>query len=373
MKVKIDKKKLMLALSHLHGVVEKRNTIPILANVLLEGKDKTLSLAATDMEVAEIESVNCDILQEGSITTPAHVLYDIVRKLPDESLVELESTEGKKLEIKTDKITFSLMCLPPNDFPDIHSGEFPQGFEIESSKLCRLIDKTLFSVSTEETRYYLNGIYIHTIKEDNDNNEVFRAVATDGHRLSRLSTDLPKNANNLEGVIIPRKTVIELKKIIDNTETLVKVLISKNKIKFIVNNIIITSKLLDGAFPDYARVIPNNNNKELIIETKEFVDAVDRVSTLSSDRTKAIKFNLKRNTLEISAENPDHGSAKENLNVNYNGEDLEIGFNSRYLLDIAKQISGSNIKFKMSDKLSPTLIFDDDDKLALYLLMPMHI
>ena len=371
MKAKIKKKKLMQALSHLHGVVEKRNTIPILANVLLEAKDKIISLAATDMEIAEIESISCEVLQEGSITTPAHVLYDIVRKLPEASEIELESKEGKKLEIKTDKIAFSLMCLPPNDFPDIHSGDFPKGFEIESTNLCRLIDKTLFSVSTEETRYYLNGIYLHSIKEDNG--EVLRAVATDGHRLSRLSADLPVNANNLEGVIIPRKTVIELKKIIDNNDTLVKVQIAKNKIKFVVNNIIITSKLLDGAFPDYARVIPNNNNKELIIETKEFVDAVDRVSTLSSDRTKAIKFNIRKSNLEISAENPDHGSAKENLNVHYSGDDLEIGFNSRYLLDIAKQINGANIKFLMSDKLSPTLIFDDDDKLALYLLMPMHI
>tara|TARA_Y100001935_G_C17287316_1_gene501134 strand:- start:290 stop:1405 length:1116 start_codon:yes stop_codon:yes gene_type:complete len=371
MKAKINKKKLMLALSHLHGVVEKRNTIPILANVLLEAKDNTLTLAATDMEIAELESITCSILQNGSITTPAHVLYDIVRKLPDSAEILLESLEGKKLEIKADKISFSLKCLPPNDFPDVHTGDFPEGFDMEASKLMRLIDKTLFSVSTEETRYYLNGIYIHSVKDQSG--EVFRAVATDGHRLSRLSEVLPKNANNLKGVIIPRKTVIELRKILETADVLIKVQIAKNKIKFVIDNIVITSKLLDGAFPDYERVIPDNNKKELIINTKDFIDAVDRVSTVSSDRTKAIKFNLKSKILEITAENPEQGSALENLNVSYEGDELEIGFNSKYLLDIAKQINGDHIKFMMSDKLSPTLIFDEDDDHALYLLMPMHI
>ena len=200
-----------------------------------------------------------------------------------------------------------------------------------------------------------------------------RVVATDGHRLSRLSTELPLNANNLQGVIIPRKTVIELRKIIDSKQNTVKIQLSKNKIRFIVDNISLTSKLLDGAFPDYEKVIPNNNTKELIIDNKEFIDAVDRVSTVSSDRTRAIKFELSDKQLIISAENPDQGSAKEHLNVHYTGDKLDIGFNSRYLLDIAKQISGAQVKFLLSDKLSPTLIFDDDDKQALYLLMPMHI
>jgi len=371
MKAKIKKNNLMTALSHLHGVVEKRNTIPILANVLIEAKGKTLSLAATDMEIAEIESLTCDISQEGSLTASAHILHDIVKKLPEDSIIHLEGTEGNKLAIKTDKISFSLMCLPPNDFPDIHSDEFPEGFQIETSKLARLIDKTLFSVSTEETRYYLNGIYIHSIIEEEK--EVLRAVATDGHRLSRLSSELPKNANDLKGVIIPRKTVIELKKIIENKETFVRIQIAKNKVKFVVDNIVITSKLLDGAFPDYERVIPSNNNKELVIATKEFIDAVDRISTLSSDRTRAIKFKIRNKGLKISAENPDQGSAEEDVNVHYEGEDLDIGFNSKYLLDIARQVNGAHIKFLMSDNLSPTLIFDGDDNLALYLLMPMHI
>ena len=372
MKAKIKKDKLMKALSHLHGVVEKRNTIPILANVLIDAKGETLSLAATDMEIAEIESLNCEISQEGSLTASAHILHDIVKKLPEESVIELESVEGNKLAIKTDKISFSLMCLPPNDFPDINSEEFPEGFVIETSILSRLIDKTLFSVSTEETRYYLNGIYIHSVLNE-DKKEVLRAVATDGHRLSRLSSELPENASNLSGVIIPRKTVIELKKILENRQTKVKVKIAKNKIKFIADNIVITSKLLDGAFPDYERVIPNNNNKELVIPTKEFIDAVDRISTLSSDRTRAIKFKLKSKNLKIVAENPDQGSAEEEINVHYEGEDLEIGFNSKYLLDIARQVSGAHIKFHMADNLSPTLIYDEDDNLALYLLMPMHI
>ncbi len=217
----------------------------------------------------------------------------------------------------------------------------------------------------------MNGIYIHSVTDKDE--ERFRVVATDGHRLSRLSTELPLNVNNLEGVIIPRKTVIELRKIIDSKQNTVKIQLSKNKIRFVVDNISLTSKLLDGAFPDYEKVIPSNNTKELIIDNKEFIDAVDRVSTVSSDRTRAIKFELSEKQLIISAENPDQGSAKEQLNVHYTGDALEIGFNSRYLLDIAKQISGAHVKFLLSDKLSPTLIFDDEDKQALYLLMPMHI
>ncbi len=371
MKAKISKKNFVQSLSHLHGVVEKRNTIPILANVLIEAKDKNLVLAATDMEIAELQNISCEVLQEGAVTTPAHILYDIVRKLPDDSVIELESKEGKKLEITADKISFSLMCLPPNDFPDIHTGEYPEGFDIDTASLSRLIDKTIFSVSTEETRYYLNGIYLHSIKENEK--EVLRAVATDGHRLSRLSATLPQNIKNLNGVIIPRKTVTEIKKIIDTQEGNVKVQIANNKIRFSINNVIITSKLLDGAFPDYERVIPSNNTKELVVETQEFIAAVDRVSTLSSDRTRAIKFKLSSKTLEITAENPDQGSAKEKISVHYDGDNLEIGFNSKYLIDIARQITGAKIKFMLSDKLSPTLMLDEEDNLALYLLMPMHI
>ena len=371
MKAIIEKKKLMQALIHLHGVVEKRNTIPILANVLIEAQDNFLSLAATDMEIAELQKVTCKIEQSGVITTPAHVLHDIVRKLPENAVIELESFEGKKLEIKTDKISFSLMCLNPKDFPDIHSGSFPDSFEIEADRLSRLIDKTLFSVSTEETRYYLNGIYIHTVKEENE--ERFRVVATDGHRLSRLSTELPSNAKNLGGVIIPRKTVIELRKIIDGKQNTVRVQLSKNKIRFSIDSISLTSKLLDGTFPDYEKVIPSNNTKELIIDNKEFIDAVDRVSTVSMEKSRAVKISLSNNLISLNVNSHDVGNASEDLEIDYKHDNLEIGFNSKYLLDIAAQIQGKEIEILLSDSASPALITDPDQDGVIFVLMPMRV
>lgn len=371
MKATIERAKLMNALSHIHGVVERRNTIPILSNVLIEVKNNILLLTATDMEIAEIESTDCNSEQNGSITTPAHMLHDIVKKLPDGSYVEIESLEGRKLEIKSNRATFSLMCLPPEDFPDVNSGDFPEGFFMDAKDLKRLIDKTLFSVSTEETRYYLNGIYLHTVR-DNDI-DVMRAVATDGHRLSRLSANLPPNASGMDGVIVPRKTVIELRKLLDLEEGNIKIQISKTKIRFSVGQVVLTSKLLDGTFPDYERVIPEGNTKELYLNTSDFTEAVDRVSTVSTDRTRAIKFILTSGALTISAENPEQGSAVEKMNVDYSGDDIEIGFNSRYLLDIAKQITGEEMKFLMADKLSPTIICDNGDETALYVLMPMHV
>ncbi len=263
------------------------------------------------------------------------------------------------------------MCLPSEDFPVVSAVDFSEGFIMDTKDLKRLIDKTLFSVSTEETRYYLNGIYFHTVRE-NENDEM-RAVATDGHRLSRLSVSLPKNAEGMENVIVPRKTVVELRKLLDTFEGNTKINITKTKIRFSIGQVVLTSKLLDGTFPDYERVIPESNTNELYISTRDFTNAVDRVSTVSTDRTRAIKFLLQTNILSISAENPEQGSAEEKISVDYIGEEIEIGFNSRYLLDIAKQISGDRIKFLMADKLSPTIICDEGDDTALYVLMPMHV
>ncbi len=371
MKAKIERIKLMNALSHVHGVVERRNTIPILSNVLIEVKKDRLFLTATDMDIAEVESLGCATQQEGSITAPAHMLHDIVRKMPEENFIELEILEGGKLEIKCNRSTFTLMCLPSEDFPSTASGDFPEGFNMDSKRLVQLIDKTLFSVSTEETRYYLNGIYLHSA-QDGDS-EVMRAVATDGHRLSRLSLELPKNAENLNGIIIPRKTVVEVRKLLDSYEGEARVQITKNKIRFSIGDVVLTSKLLDGTFPDYERVIPENNDKEVYLNRRDLTDAVDRVSTVSTDRTRATKFLLTNGVLTISAENPDQGSAQEKMNVDYNGDDIEIGFNSRYVLDITRQVAGEKLKFLISDNLSPTIIQDDEDKSALYVLMPMHV
>jgi DNA polymerase-3 subunit beta len=265
---------------------------------------------------------------------------------------------------------FALQVLPPNDFPDLSAGEMSHAFDLSAKDLRRLIDKSRFAISTEETRYYLNGIYLHVAGKDD---ESLRAVATDGHRLAQVDTKLPEGANGIPGVIVPRKTVQELHKIIEEEEAKVHIELSATKIRFAVDGVVLTSKLIDGTFPDYARVIPEGNDKVLEVSTSEFADAVDRVSTLSSDKGRAVKLNLGDGKLVLSVNNPDSGSATEELAVDYDGEPLEIGFNARYLLDISSQLESDIAKFMLADPGSPTMVQDSAESEALYVLMPMRV
>tara|TARA_B110001454_G_scaffold214240_1_gene233712 strand:+ start:101 stop:1225 length:1125 start_codon:yes stop_codon:yes gene_type:complete len=374
MKFSIDRSALLIALQHVHSVVERRNTIPILSNVLIEAKEDGVYLTATDMDISVIEKVDLgksEVTQLGTTTTSAQMLYDIVRKLPDNIKVELLSEKNDRLGIKASSSSFSLNCLPSEDFPSIAQEDFKHSFNIDSSDLVRLIDKSSFAMSLEETRYYLNGIYLHAIKEDNV--EKMRTVATDGHRLSRVDINLPQGAEGIPGVIIPRKTILEIRKILEDHTGNVSLSISETKIKLSFNNVVLTSKLLDGTFPDYSRVIPEHNDKLVTISNQSISEAVDRVSTVSTDKTRAIKININKGSVVISATNPDKGSASEHLDVVYNGDEVEIGFNSKYVLDVARQIKGNEILIKLSDSVSPTLVYDKDDKEVLFVLMPMRV
>jgi DNA polymerase-3 subunit beta len=374
MKFSIDRSALLIALQHVHSVVERRNTIPILSNVLIEAKEDGVYLTSTDMDIAVIEKVDLDkseVTQLGTTTTSAQMLYDIVRKLPDNIKVELLSEKNDRLGIKASSSSFSLNCLPSEDFPSIAQEDFKHSFNIDSSDLVRLIDKSSFAMSLEETRYYLNGIYLHAIKEGNV--DKMRTVATDGHRLSRVDINLPQGAEGIPGVIIPRKTILEIRKILEDHTGNVSLSISETKIKLSFNNVVLTSKLLDGTFPDYSRVIPEHNDKLVTISNQSISEAVDRVSTVSTDKTRAIKININKGSVVISATNPDKGSASEHLDVDYNGDEVEIGFNSKYVLDVARQIKGNEILIKLSDSVSPTLVYDKDDKEVLFVLMPMRV
>ena len=374
MKFSIDRSALLIALQHVHSVVERRNTIPILSNVLIEAKEDGVYLTSTDMDIAVIEKIDLgksEVTQLGTTTTSAQMLYDIVRKLPDNIKVELLSEKNDRLGIKASSSSFSLNCLPSEDFPSIAQEDFKHSFNIDSSDLVRLIDKSSFAMSLEETRYYLNGIYLHAIKEDNV--DKMRTVATDGHRLSRVDINLPQGAEGIPGVIIPRKTILEIRKILEDHTGNVSLSISETKIKLSFNNVVLTSKLLDGTFPDYSRVIPEHNDKLVTISNQSISEAVDRVSTVSTDKTRAIKININKGSVVISATNPDKGSASEHLDVAYNGDEVEIGFNSKYVLDVARQIKGSEIIIKLSDSVSPTLVYDKDDKEVLFVLMPMRV
>ena len=372
MKLTIERAAFLKALGHVQSVVERRTTIPILSNVLLRAEPDRLALSATDMDLEIVERVAGRIEREGRTTAPAHTLYDIVRKLREGAQIEIETSgERNAMVLRSGRSTFTLACLPPEDYPLMASGELPYNFSLSATELRALIDRTRFAISTEETRYYLNGIYLHATKADEV--PVIRAVATDGHRLARMEMVLPEGAAGMPGIIIPRKTVLELRKLVEESEDEVQIGLSETKIRLTIGEAALTSKLIDGTFPDYDRVIPSNNDKVLEVECKSFAEAVDRVSTISTEKSRAVKLAIENGNLRVSATSPENGTAEEEVEVRYSASPLEIGFNSRYLLDIAEQIEGEWAQFVMSDAGSPTLVRDGADPSALYVLMPMRV
>ena len=371
MQLTIERAALLKSLGHVQSVVERRNTIPILSNVKLDASGERLNLNATDMDLDIIAGVAAQVTRPGATTVPAHTLYDIVRKLPDGAQVELASGKDGQLTLRSGRSRFTLACLPTEDFPVMAGSDLPNRFSLAAGALRSLIDRTKFAISTEETRYYLNGIYFHAAKRDRVG--VLRAVATDGHRLASVEVPLPEGAAGMPGVIVPRKTVTELRKLIEETTGDVEIGLSETKIRFAFDAAVLTSKLIDGTFPDYERVIPENNDKKLEVDRKLFAEAVDRVSAISSEKSRAVKLALKKGTLTLSASSPEAGTAEEELEVSYDGEELSIGFNSRYLLDITQQIEGDNACFALADASSPTILREANDTSVLYVLMPMRV
>ena len=374
MKLKADRATLIRALAHVQSVVEKRNTIPILANVMLSVKDGKLSLTATDMEIAIVEEVAASASRNGACTAPAATLYEIVRKLPEGAEVELDCPGGdSQLALRAGRYATSLVVLPTDDFPSMTAGSLPHRFSLSAKTLRELIDRTRFAISTEETRYYLNGIYIHAGESEGE--RVLRAVATDGHRLARVEAALPDGAASMPGVIVPRKTVAELRKLLDESNDSVEVALSDTRIQFHAGAVLLTSKLIDGTFPEYERVIPRDNDKILRVGKKDFADAVGRVAAISSERSRPVKLSLARDLLVLSASSPEQGTATEELDadrVRYDSGPLEIGFQARYLNDITDQIHG-DVEFLFSDGSAPTVVRDAADLSALYVLMPMRV
>ena len=372
MKLSIERAALLRSLAHVQSVVERRNTIPILSNVLLKAEKGKLSLSATDMDLEVVEATAAEVATPGTTTTPAHTLYDIVRKLPDTAKVELElNADGTVLTVRAGRSNFKLGCLPTEDFPQMASAVMKNEFELSAADLKQLIDRARFAISMEETRYYLNGIYLHAAKSEDV--AVLRAVATDGHRLARVEMPLPDGAAGMAGAIIPRKTINEVRKLIDEATTPIKIGISETKLRFAFNDVVLTSKLIDGTFPDYERVIPSGNDKVLEVNPKMFASAVDRVATISTEKSRAVKLSIDRGAMTVSASSPESGSATEELEVSYTSTAMEIGFNSRYLLDIATQIEGEGCRLTIADPASPTIIRDSADSSALYVLMPMRV
>ncbi len=371
MKITIDRAALMRALNHVQSAVERRTTIPILSNVLMKAEDGTLNLATTDMDLEINESVAANVDKPGATTAPAATLFDIVKKLPEDSAVVLElDNSGNQMTVKAGRSNFRLACLPVADFPEIGQGNLPASFSIPANELRNLIDRTKFAMSTEETRYYLNGIYLHAA--DNNGVDVLRAVATDGHRLARFEMPLPEGAKGMPGIIIPRKTVGELRKLVEEAGDAIQISLSETKIRFAFDHIVLTSKLIDGTFPDYQRVIPKGNDKIVEVNPKAFSRAIDRVSTISDGKSRAVKISLNGKTMTLSANSPEAGSATEDLEINGN-DNMEIGFNAKYLMDITSQIEGDGCRLTLADSASPTIIQDAGDASALYVLMPLRV
>mgnify|MGYP001576836051 FL=1 len=372
MKISMERAALLKAVSQAQSVVERRNTIPILANVLIEAEGEHVQFRATDLDIEVVDKTFAQVERAGATTVSAVTLHEIVRKLPDGSLVTLTDDGATgRLSVDAGRSSFSLATLPKEDFPVMASSEYASNFSAPAPVLRRLFDKAKFAISTEETRYYLNGVYMHV--SEADGGRVLRCVATDGHRLARIDGDLPEGAEDMPGVIVPRKTVGELRKLLDDDELKVAVSVSETKIRFATPEITLTSKVIDGTFPDYTRVIPAGNTKRLEVDAAEFAKAVDRVATVSSERSRAVKLSLDEDRLVLSVNAPDSGAAEEELAVAYGDEPLEIGFNAKYLLEIASQVDRENAVFMFNSSGDPTLMREGNDTTAVYVVMPMRV
>ncbi|GGH39091.1 DNA polymerase III, beta subunit [Cribrihabitans marinus] len=372
MKISIERGALLKAVSQAQSVVERRNTIPILANVLIEAEGDQVQFRATDLDIEVLDKAPAQVERAGSTTVAATTLHEIVRKLPDGALVTLNADSAAgRLTVEAGRSNFSLATLPKEDFPVMASSEYETNFTANAAVLRRLFDKSKFAISTEETRYYLNGVYMHVA--DGENGKALRCVATDGHRLARIDAELPEGAADMAGVIVPRKTVGELRKLLDDDEMDIAVSVSETKVRFATPDITLTSKVIDGTFPDYTRVIPQANTRRMEVDASEFAHAVDRVATVSSERSRAVKLQLEEDRLILSVNAPDSGAAEEELAVAYGDERLEIGFNAKYLLEIASQVDRENAVFLFNSSGDPTLMREGNDQSAVYVVMPMRV
>ena len=371
MKFILPKSAILKALSHVQSIVEKKNTLPILSNILIECRDNNIIISATDMDISITEKINCNIIENGSTTVNASTLYDIIRKLSETKEIEIISNDGKILSIRSGSSRFSLGCLPKEDFPVIEIDDDGMKIKIDSQSFLKLIEKTKFAISNEETRYFLNGLYFNLRKEEN--NKYITIVGTDGHRLSKIDYINDGLSDETIGVIIPKKTINELSKLLAEFNGEIEISLSTNKIVFFINESILISKLIDGNFPDYKKVIPTENKNILKITRSNFAEAVDRVSTINNDKVPIIKLKLLSDIMNISTSNNDNGTATEDIETDYSGDEIEIGFNAKYVLDIVNNLEDEEIVLSFKDNSSPIIVTEKSNPNLIYVLMPMRI
>ncbi|MFI0396721.1 DNA polymerase III subunit beta [Paracoccus jiaweipingae] len=372
MKFSIERAVLVKAVNQAQSVVERRNTIPILSNVLIEAGADGVSFRATDLDTEVVDRAPAQVQRPGAATVSAALLNEIARKLPDGALVEIATDDAAgRLAVQAGRASFNLATLPSQDFPVMANSEYGANFTAKAPVLRRLFDKSKFAISNEETRYYLNGVYMHVAQTEGG--AMLRCVATDGHRLARIDAELPQGAADMPGVIVPRKTVAELRKLLDDDDADIAVSVSETKVRFATPSITLTSKVIDGTFPDYTRVIPTGNTRKLEVDAGDFARAVDRVATVSSERSRAVKLTLDLDRLVLSVNAPDAGAAEEELAVAYADEPLEIGFNAKYLQEIASQVDRENAVFLFNGSGDAALIREGNDSSAVYVVMPMRV
>ena len=375
MDFRVNSTELLRALSHIHGIVEVRHTLPILSNIIITTHDNLLSLSSTNLDIFCSDDLEAEVGQNGSTSVSAATFYEIVKRLPSGSEIHASlSEEDSTLNLKCGRSKFNLTTISPDDFPKISHDDLNIQFVLSATELKRMIDKTKFAISNEETRYYLNGVFLHQTQKNSI--DILRAVATDGHRLAQYDIPLPQGAKDMNGIIIPKKMIQELRRVLDDATGDINIQLNENKIKFSFNNMQIISKVIDGTFPDYTKVIPQSNDKSITTNNEELKKAIDRVSAVAINeetKSKAIKLIIESNKISLSVDSTSRGSAIEEIDLDYNNEKVEIGFNSRYLIDICNEIDGDKINLKFLNSTSPAIILDNTDENLFFVLMPMRI
>ncbi len=371
MKFIVSKPVIYKTLSHLQSIVNKKNTLPILSNILIEAENNLLSLSSTDMDISIKETITCNVLDQGSTTLNAQIMFDIIKKLPDTSEVEFISNDSKILTIRSNVSKFSLSCLPKDEFPIIETDSKGKKLKVKSQTIFNLIDKTKFAISNEETRYFLNGLYFKIVSKENSS--ILTFVGTDGHRLATSSFVSDEDIGEIPGVIIPKKTINELSKLLSENSDDIEINISTNKIIFYIDNLILISKLIDGNFPDYQRVIPSGNNNFLMVNRLNLLSAVDRVSTIANEKSPSVKFKILKNLINLSTVNNENSTATEDISIIYEGNEIEIGFNSRYIMDILDNLEGEEIRISFNDSSTPIIAQEKSNSDVTYVLMPMRV
>ena len=371
MQFTIKRDALLKSLTLVQGIIEKKNTLPILSNVLLDAKNGKLTIVATDLDLVFYDELNeIQISKEGATTTSATILYDILRKISVNSDIKFDLKSENKLNLITDNSDFNLLCLPIDNFPNFADDFEADEISFNKSKFLSLLNKTKISISNDDTRHYLNGIYLHVT--ESQKRTYLTGVATDSHRLSSSSIEID-NGKTFHPIILPKKTVFQLCTLLLDINEKVLVQTSENKIKFKIGKTKLTSKVIDGKFPDYKKIVPTNNDKTLTVVSSDFIQAIERVITVSLDRKEGVKLNISKDNIKFSVNSTNSGEGNEVVKSNFTGGEMIVSFNSKYLTDIASEVEDKNLKVNLKDPISSVLIEDMSDKNSYYVVMPMKI